>query len=55
MGELTHIKHFVSLPTAEAHSGHICDTFSNLLQHMHPIILQKISEFVAGNNPLNIM
>ena len=41
-------KHFVSLPTTEAHSGHTCDTFSNFSQRVHPIILQKISEFVAG-------
>ena len=32
-------KHFVSLPTTEAHSGHICDTFSNFSQRVHPIIL----------------
>ena len=41
-------KYFVSLPTTEAHSGHICGTSANFSQRVHPIIVQKISEFVAG-------
>ena len=36
------------MPTTEAHSVHICGTSANFSQRVHPIIVQKISEFVAG-------
>lgn len=42
------IKHFVSLPTQRAHSGHPVDVNASFCQRIHPIIVKKISEFVSS-------
>lgn len=41
------IQYFVSLPTRDAHTKHPTDEVSGYAQKVHPLIAQKISEFVS--------
>jgi len=41
-------KHFMSLPTQDAHSGHPVDKNASFCQRVNPIIISKISEFVSS-------
>ena len=41
-------RHFVSLPTEEAHTCHPVGQAASFCQRIHPIILQKISELVSS-------
>ena len=41
------IRYFVSLPTRDAHTKHPTDEVSGYAQKVHPVIAQKISEFVS--------
>ena len=41
-------KHFVSLPTEQAHQGHPVGQAASFCQRIHPIIINKISELVSS-------
>ena len=41
-------KHFVCLPTEEAHNGHPVGQVASFCQRIHPLILKKISELVSS-------
>ena len=41
-------KHFVSLPTETAHTGHPVGVAASFCQRIHPIIINKISELVSS-------
>ena len=41
-------RYFVSLPTRDAHTKHPTAEVSGYAQKVHPLIAQKISEFVSG-------
>ena len=47
-GAKTEHKHFVSLPTEQAHEGHPVGQAASFCQRIHPIILSKISELVSS-------
>ena len=40
-------RYFLSLPTWESHTKHPTDEVSGYVQKVHPLIAQKISEFVS--------
>lgn len=46
--ELTRVKrYFVSLPSEDAHKGHIMGAMGGLAQRMHPYLIQKVTEMVT--------
>ena len=47
-GAKTEHKHFVSLPTEQAHEGHPVGQAASFCQRIHPVILSKISELVSS-------
>ena len=41
-------KHFVSLPSEDAYTGHPTGSSGGFAQRIHPLLVQRISEFVVA-------